>query len=99
MQFYGILVNGHLKIDLGVRTFSWTIQTAKPRLCLYSNGLIAPKDILLCFLQAQIPQFCKDFSPGTGGEFFKVVSLTNRASCSSDRQKSAGGYGEQDGLS
>jgi len=23
-----------------------------------------------CFLQEKIPHFCKDFSPGTGGEFF-----------------------------
>jgi len=22
-----------------------------------------------CFLQEEIPHFCKDFSPGTGGEF------------------------------
>jgi Zn-dependent peptidase ImmA (M78 family) len=24
----------------------------------------------MCFLQEKIPHFCKDFSPGTGGEFF-----------------------------
>jgi len=52
-----------------------------------------------CFLQVKIPQFCKDFSPGTGGEIFKVASLTNRAFCNSDRQKSGGDYGEQAGLS
>jgi hypothetical protein len=23
----------------------------------------------MCFLQVKIPQFCKSFSPGTGGEF------------------------------
>ena len=24
-----------------------------------------------CFLQVKIPHFCKYFSPGTGGEFFR----------------------------
>jgi hypothetical protein len=37
--------------QLGVRTFSWTVYAAKFKLLRYSNGLIAPRDILiLCSL-------------------------------------------------
>ena len=36
-----------LEIDMGVRTKSWTAHTAKPRLCLYSIGLILLRDILI----------------------------------------------------
>jgi biopolymer transport protein ExbD len=32
------------------------------------NGELIEMDVS-CFLQTQIPHFCKTFSPGTGGEF------------------------------
>lgn len=31
------------------RTFSWTIQAANPRLCLYSLGLMFPSDVFILF--------------------------------------------------
>jgi hypothetical protein len=30
--------------------------------------LLAPVNLNICFLQEKFPHFCKNFSPGTGGE-------------------------------
>ena len=41
---------------------------------IWINGFVPIQSYLIfslvCFLQEKIPHFCKDFSPGTGGEFF-----------------------------
>ena len=34
----------------GMRTFSWTAHTTRPRLCRYSQGLIFPSDVLILFV-------------------------------------------------
>ncbi|MGB4197599.1 MAG: hypothetical protein WBJ82_00670 [Tepidanaerobacteraceae bacterium] len=46
------------------------IDLEKARSHLEELGLLNAASFLdACFLQEEIPHFCKEFSPGTGGEF------------------------------
>jgi len=50
-------------------------QQWKTRIEAYKASGLSARDFcrqhsITCFLQEKIPHFCKDFSPGTGGEFF-----------------------------
>ena len=52
IEAYGTADSGNFTEDLiclEVRTYSWTVYTANPRLCLYSVGLLYPSDCLIRF--------------------------------------------------